>query len=134
MNFCPILDTVGLRERRLLEANIINLHKTKSDIMILTHCKKCDIIPNGLRLRNTFISQTIALFNKGRHICDQDGRLAIKAAINNALGKQRLLQQDIYTFQQNLQQRSPHTYKETAIQLDIYCDIQNKKFMEHKVN
>ena len=95
--------------------------------MFLTYCKKCDIIPNGLRLRNPIKSQTIALFNKGRHICDQAGRLAIKAAINNTYRKQRLLQQ-------NLQQRSPHTYKETARQLDIYCNIQKKKFVEHKVN
>ena len=76
MNFGPILDTVSLRERRLLEANIINLHKSHSDIMFPTKCKKCDIIPNGLRLRNTFISQRISLFNKGRVICDQTGRLA----------------------------------------------------------
>ena len=110
MNFGPILDTINLRERRLLEVNIIKLHITQSDIMFLTYCKKCDIIPNGLRLRNPFKSQTIA-FNKGRHICDQAGRLAIKAAINNAYRKQRLLQQDIWTSQQNLLQRSPHTYK-----------------------
>ena len=134
MNFGPILDTVNLHERRLLEANIIKLHKTKSDIMFLTYCKKCDIIPYGLRLMNPFKSQTIALFNKGRHLCDQAGRLAIKAAINNAYRKQRLLQLDIWTSQQNLQQRSPHTYKETARQLDIYCDIQRKKFVEHKVS
>ena len=133
MNFGPILDTINLRERRLLEANIIKLHKTQSDIMFLTNCKKCDIIPNGLRLRNPFKSQTIALFNKGRHICDQAGRLAIKAAINNAYRNQRLLQQDIWTSQHNIQQRSPHTYKETARQLDIYGNIQWKKFAEHKV-
>ena len=133
MNFGPILDTVSLRERRLLEANIINLHKSHSDIMFPTKFKKCDIIPNGLRFRNTLKSQTIALFNKGRLICDQAGRLEIKAAINNAYRKQRLLHQDICSSQQNLQQRSPHTYKETARQLDIYCNIQRKKFVEHKV-
>ena len=127
MNFGPILDTVNLRQGRLLEANIIKLHKTQSDMMFLTYCKKCDIIPKGLRLRNPIKSQTIALFNKGRHICDQAGRLAINAAINNTYRKQRLLQQ-------NLQQRSPHTYKETARQLDIYCNIQKKKIVEHKVN
>ena len=134
MNFGPILDTVNLRERRLLEANILNLHKTLSDIMFLTHCKKCDIIPNGLHLWNPFKSQTISLFNKGRHICDQAGRLAIKAAIINAYRKQRLLQLDILTSQQNLQQRSPHTYKETARQLDIYCIKQRKKFVERNVS
>ena len=48
--------------------------------------------------------------------------------------KQRLLQQDICMSQQNKQQRSPHTYKETATQLDIYYAIQRKKFVEHKVN
>ena len=127
MNFGPILDTVNLRERRLLEGKIIKLHKTQGDIMFLNYCKKCDIIPNGLCLRNPFKSETIALFNKGRHICDQAGRLAIKAAINNAYRKQRLPQQDIWTSQQNIQQRSSHTYKETARQLDIYCDIQRKK-------
>ena len=97
-------------------------------------CKKCDIIPNGLCIRNPIKSQTIALFNKGRHICDLAGRLTIKAAISNAYRKQRLLQQDIWTSQQSIQQRSPHTYKETAGQLDIYCNIQRKKFVEHKVN
>ena len=102
--------------------------------MFLTDCKKCDIIPNTLRLRNPFKSQTIALFNKGCHICDQAGRLAIKAAINNAYRKQRLLQQVICTSQLNLQQQSPHTYKETARQLDIYCNMQKKIFVEHKVN
>ena len=133
MNFKPILDTISLRERRLLEANIINLHKTHSDIMFPIKCEKCDIIPNGLRLRNTFKSQTIALFNKGRLICDQAGRLAIKVAINNAYRKQRLLHQYICTSQQNIQQRSPHTYKETERQLDIYCNIQRKNFVERKV-
>ena len=96
--------------------------------------KKCHTIPNGLRLRNPYKSKTIALFNKGRHICDQAGRLAIKATINNAYRKQRLLQQDIWTSQQNIQQRSLHSYKEIARQLDIYCNIQRKKFVEHKVN
>ena len=60
--------------------------------------------------------------------------MAIKTAINNAYRKQRLLQLDIWTSQQYLEQRSRHTYKETARQLDIYCNIQGKKFMEHKVN
>ena len=101
--------------------------------MFLTNFKNCDIIPNGLRLRNPFKSETIALFNKGRHICDQAGRLAIKTAIYNAYRKQRLLQLDIWTYQQNIQQRSPHTYKETERQLDIYCDIQRKKIVGHKV-
>ena len=102
--------------------------------MFLTNCKKYDIIPNTLCIRNPFKSQTIALFNKGRHTCDQAGRLAIKAAINNAYRKQRLLQQDIWTPQQNLQQRTPHTYKETERHLGIYCNIQKKKFVEHNVN
>ena len=134
MNFGPFLYTVIHRDRRLLKANIIEMHKTQSDIMFHTYYKKCDIIPSRLWLRNPFRPQTIALYNKGRHICHQAGRQAIKAAFNNAYRKQRLLQQDIWTSQQNLQQRSPHTYKETARQLDIYCNIQKKKFMEHKVN
>ena len=53
---------------------------------------------------------------------------------NKGCDQQRLLQQVIYTSQLNLQQRPPHTYKETARQLDIYCNMQKKIFVEHKVN
>ena len=58
MNFGPFLYTVILRDRRLLKANIIEMHKTQSDIMFLTYCKKCDIIPNGLCLRNPIKPQS----------------------------------------------------------------------------
>ena len=64
INFGPSLDTKHLRERRNLELKYKKLSKTQSDIVFLSMCKKCNIVPNGLKPRNPFYSQSTSVKQK----------------------------------------------------------------------
>ena len=125
MYFGPYLDTVNLRERRLLEKNVIRLSKIQSDIVFLSRCKKFDIIPKGLRLKNPFKFQSNSLCIKGNYTCEKAELILRNTAINDAYRKQRLLEKEINTSRAILQREYPLEYEETA-------DFINKQFERHK--
>ena len=125
MYYGPYLDIVNLRERRLLEKNVIRLSKIQSDIVFLSRCKKFDIIPKGLRLKNPFKFQSNSLCIKGNYTCEKAERILRNTAINDAYRKQRLLEKEINTSRTILQREYPLEYEETA-------DFINKQFERHK--
>ncbi|KAJ8047155.1 hypothetical protein HOLleu_06074 [Holothuria leucospilota] len=50
--FGPHLDGASLHARRQHEKNLVKLARTRSDIVFLSQCKRLDIVPQGLRIRN----------------------------------------------------------------------------------
>ena len=104
---------------------MIRLSKIQSDIVFLSRCKKFDIIPKGLRLKNPFKFQSNSLCIKGNYTCEKAERILRNTAINDAYRKQRLLEKEINTSRAILQREYPLEYEETA-------DFINKQFERHK--
>ena len=97
INFGTSLDTKHLRERRNLELKYKKHSKTRSDIVFLSKCRKCNIVPNRLKLKNPFYSQSTSVKQKGHNICVKAEQQLRNAAINDAYKKQRDMQRDIRT-------------------------------------
>ena len=121
--FGPSLDTKHLRESRNLELKYKKLSKAQSDIVFLSKCKKCNIVPNGLKLKNPFYSQSTSVKQKGHNLCVKVEQRLRNAAISDAYQEQRDLQRDIRAYIQTLKSSSPTNYQ----QITEFCESQYRR-------
>ncbi|KAJ8034954.1 hypothetical protein HOLleu_21996 [Holothuria leucospilota] len=88
MNFGPRLNAQALRDRRNQETTLHKLAQTQSDIYFLTCCKKLDIVPKGLRLKNPLSSSGLP---EASRICEQASVKLRNVALKLCYRKQRTL-------------------------------------------
>ena len=75
--------------------------------MLLSKCKKYNIVPNGLRKKNSINSQSTSVKNKGRNICVKAEQRLRNAGINDAYLILPDRQRDIRAYVQTLKSSSP---------------------------
>ena len=97
VNFGPRIDTKHIHVRRNLELKYRKLSITKRDIVFLSKCMKCSIVPNGLRLKNPFNSQSTSVKQRIRNVCVNSEQQLRNAVIKNDYETKRDLWRDMRT-------------------------------------
>ncbi|KAJ8023275.1 hypothetical protein HOLleu_35642 [Holothuria leucospilota] len=113
MHFGPRRDTKPLHARRIHETTLKRLAQTRSDIIFLSNCKKLDIVPKGLRVRNPLNhTSSKGYVSKAQRICDhaylQLRNQALKAAYCKQSELSALRDESSSTLQNVITDVSPH--------------------------
>ncbi|KAJ8031995.1 hypothetical protein HOLleu_25390 [Holothuria leucospilota] len=126
MSFGPQLCASALRARRNCEHLSRKLTQTHSDIAFLGACKRLNLVPKGLQLKNPLRSTSSS--SRSKDICFKASQLLRNLAISEAYKKQRTLCNKLSSAKSELSSELPsHVNKDQVFNFLDNREILNKR-------